>query len=97
MESPGQLDLVNPVPGVREWWESWAEVPTVRSSSKPLPCPALVGLASTLRTQTKLAWWVKVAHIAAEHLPGRGMIEALSNIEQTLFKGDSCATGMSYK
>lgn len=81
MESPGHLSLVNPVPGMHESWESWAEVPTVQSSSKPLPCPTPVGSASSSRTQTKLAGWVEVTLAAAEHPPGRGMVEALSNIE----------------
>lgn len=57
MESPGQLGLVHPVPDVRERCESWAKVPAVQPSSKLPPCPSPVGLASSLRTQTKLAWW----------------------------------------
>lgn len=69
MEILGQRGLVNPVPDVREQWESWAEVPRVQSISKPPPCPTLVFLASPLRTKTKLAWWQKVTHAAAEHLP----------------------------
>lgn len=42
MESPEQADLVIPLPGGCQWWESWAKVPKssmeLQSPSTAKPC-----------------------------------------------------------
>lgn len=76
MESPGQAGLVSPLSGGCQWWESWAKVPNssteLQSPSMAKPCGISI---------PRVAWWVVVAHAAAEHSPGTGTAGALSNTE----------------